>query len=161
MQIGLNCIVAIDYTLTNNDGDVLDTSSGRAPLEYLHGAGNIIPGLEQALMGLEAGASLRVTVPPAEAYGEHDSEKIQIIPRTAFPPNIVPQEGMQLNARGPDGENFTLWVVRVEEEVVMVDSNHPLAGETLNFDVTIRSVRAATEEELGHGHSHGHGGHHH
>ena len=161
MQIGLNCVVAIDYTLTNNDGEVLDTSTGRAPLEYLHGAGNIIPGLERALIGLEVGAALKVSIPPADAYGEHDPDKIQIIPHTAFPPNVKPQEGMQLNARGPDGATFTLWVVKVEEEVVMVDANHPLAGETLHFDVVVRSVRAATAEELGHGHSHGHGGHHH
>ena len=161
MPISQNTVVSIDYTLTNDEGEVLDTSEGRGALEYLHGFGNIIPGLEKALHGFDVGASLKVTVAPADAYGDHDPEKVQAVPRGALPPGMVPQVGMQLMARGPDGRNFPLWVVRVEDEGILVDGNHPLAGETLHFAVEIRAIRDASAEELQHGHPHGPDGHHH
>lgn len=161
MLISQNSVVSIDYTLTNDEGEVLDSSEGRGVLEYLHGAGNIIPGLERALLGIEVGASLKVTVAPADAYGEHDPAKIQAVPRQALPPGMEVEVGMQLMARGPDGHPFPLWVVRVEDEGILVDGNHPLAGETLHFAVDVRGVRDATAEELQHGHPHGPDGHHH
>ena len=161
MQIARNTVVAMDYTLTNDEGEVLDTSEGRGLLEYLHGAGNIIPGLEAALEGQTVGASLKVTVAPAEAYGEHDPSKMQAVPRSALPPGMDVQVGMQLMARGPDGQSIPLWVVQVEDQGILVDGNHPLAGETLHFAVEIRAIRAASSEEVAHGHPHGPDGHGH
>ena len=160
MNISHNTVVAIDYTLTNDEGEVLDSSSGRAPLYYLHGYGNIIPGLENALAGHTAGESLAVTVAPADGYGEHDPEKLQAIPRQNIPPHIPLEPGLQLTGRDQHGNTLPLWVFEVREDVVLVDGNHPLAGETLHFAVEIREVRAASSEELAHGHVHGPGGVH-
>ena len=151
MRIEKNTVVSIDYTLTNDEGEVLDTSEGRGLLEYLHGSGNIIPGLERALEGSAIGESKTVTVPAADAYGAHDPSKIQAIPRNALPPGMDVQVGMQLMARGSDGGTFPLWVVAVEEQGIVVDGNHPLAGETLHFAVEIRAIRAASAEEVAHG----------
>lgn len=161
MIIAQNTVVSIDYTLTNDEGEVIDSSEGRAPLVYMHGHGNIVVGLERALAGKQVGDNVHVSVPPAEGYGEHDPARIQAVPRTALPPDMNVQPGMQLMARGPDGGVFPLWVVQVEEDGIVVDGNHPLAGETLNFVVDVRAIRAATAEELQHGHVHGEGGHHH
>jgi FKBP-type peptidyl-prolyl cis-trans isomerase SlyD len=160
MQIATNSIVSFDYTLTNGDGQVLDTSSGKQPLSYLHGAGNIIPGLESELAGKQVGDNVKVTVAPAEAYGERDEKLVQPVPRAAFKGIDQIQPGMQFTAQSPQGARIVT-VVAVAEEQVTIDANHPLAGQTLHFDVTIRDVRQATEDELNHGHAHGPGGAHH
>ncbi len=160
MQIATNSIVSFDYTLTNGDGQVLDTSSGKQPLSYLHGAGNIIPGLENELAGKQAGDNVKVTVAPAEAYGERDEKLVQPVPRAAFKGIDQIQPGMQFTAQSPQGARIVT-VVAVADEQVTIDANHPLAGQTLHFDVTIRDVRQATEDELNHGHAHGPGGAHH
>lgn len=161
MQIAKDSVVSIDYTLRNDDGEILDTSSGREPLTYLHGSGNIIPGLENELTGKVVGDSLYVKVAPENGYGLHDPERVQNVPRTAFPKNMVPQVGMQLMARDPAGNAFPLWIVGVEADSVVVDGNHPLAGQTLHFQVEVKEIRAASEEELSHGHVHGPHGHGH
>jgi FKBP-type peptidyl-prolyl cis-trans isomerase SlyD len=161
MQIAVNCVVAIDYTLRNDAGEILDTSAGRDPLIYLHGHGNIIPGLERELLGKVVGASVYARVAPQDGYGLRDPDRIQEVPRTAFPKNMNPEVGMQLMARDPSGNQFPLWITEVKAEAVVVDGNHPLAGETLHFQVEIKEVRAASEEELAHGHVHGPGGHGH
>lgn len=160
MQAAENSVVSMHYTLTNNKGEVLDSSQGGDPLTYLHGSGNIIPGLEKALTGKQVGDKLQVTVAPAEGYGEHDPALIQQVPKRAFQgvPNIEP--GMTFHAQSSQGP-MRVTVTAVQGDMVTVDGNHPLAGETLNFDVEITEVRAATLEEIAHGHVHGPGGHHH
>ncbi len=160
MQITKGSVVSIDYTLTNEAKETLDTSKGREPLAFLQGTGQIIPGLEKALEGKSAGEDLQVTITPEEAYGERDDSKTTIVPREQIQGTDELVPGVQLRASGPQGEQI-LTVTKVDEKEVTVDANHPLAGETLHFDVTVRDVRAATEEELSHGHAHGPGGHHH
>ncbi len=155
--IGADCAVSLQYTLSGSDGDVIE--SGR--IDYLHGHGNIIPGLESALDGAAVGAKLQVEVPPQLGYGERMEVEPQRVPRQAFPPDMEIEPGMQFHARGPDGEHLPVWVVGVEDDVVLIDPNHPLAGETLHFDVEILGVRGATPEELAHGHIHGPDGHGH
>jgi FKBP-type peptidyl-prolyl cis-trans isomerase SlyD len=160
MQAAENSVVSMHYTLTNNKGEVLDSSQGGDPLTYLHGSGNIIPGLEKALTGKQAGDKLQVTVEPAEGYGVHDPALVQQVPKRAFQgvPSIEP--GMTFHAQSSQGP-MRVTVTAVQGDMVTVDGNHPLAGETLNFDVEITEVRAATLEEIAHGHVHGPGGHHH
>ena len=160
MQAGNEKVVSIDYTLTNEDGQVLDTSEGRQPLAYLHGAGNIIPGLEQALTGQEAGAELAVEVAPKDGYGEHDPSLIQPVPRSNFPDGVDVPVGAQFQAQTPNGPRMVT-VVEANDQTVTVDGNHPLAGQPLKFQVKIVEVRDATAEEKQHGHVHGPGGHNH
>ena len=159
MNISKNCIVTLNYTLTDDENETLDTSVGGEPLVYLHGAQNIIPGLEEALEGKKMGDKFKVSIPAEKAYGEHMEEMIQNIPKNQFPPGQDLQPGMKFQANSPQGP-IVLTVVEVGETDIMVDGNHPLAGENLNFDVEVAEVRAATEEELSHGHAHGPGGHH-
>ncbi len=161
MLIADKTVVSFDYTLTDPTGQTLDSSVGREPLAYLHGFGNIIPGLESALVGKQAGDQLVVNVPAAQAYGEHDESLVQPVPRSQFPAGTDIQIGMQFQARSPDGQARVVKVTSVDAENVTIDANHPLAGVPLKFEVTIKEVRAATEEELAHGHVHGPGGHHH
>ena len=154
LLIGNNLVVAMHYKLTNGSGEVLDSSEGADPLTYLHGAGNIIPGLEEALVGKVQGDALQVTVPPEKAYGEVRPEMVQVVPRAAFQSveNIEP--GMAFAAQGSDGSTQRVVVTQVSDEEITVDANHPLAGEVLNFDVQVVSVREASEEEIAHGHVH-------
>ncbi len=161
MQVEQNAVVTIDYTLTGPDGQTIDTSVGKQPLPYLHGTGNLIPGLEKALEGKQAGDQIKVTVPPEEAYGVRDDSLIQSVPRTAFQgvPDVKP--GMQFRSQSPQGVPTVVTVTKVDGENVTVDANHQLAGVPLTFDVTIKDVRKASQEELAHGHVHGPGGHHH
>jgi len=158
MQIAANKAVSIDYTLTNADGEVLDSSNGGAPLVYLQGAGNIIPGLEKALEGKQAGDAVNVTVEPAEAYGEFNAELIAVLGRNMFEGVDELEVGMQFHASGPDGSMQIVTIKALEGEEVTVDGNHPLAGEQLTFDVKVIEVREATEDEMAHGHIHGEGG---
>ena len=130
------------------------------PLTYLHGGGQIVPGLEAALDGLAIGASKQVVVAPEDGYGEHDSSGVQEVPRRSFPPDLQLEVGLQLTASGDQGE-FELIVKEIRPDVVIVDLNHPMAGKTLHFDVTVKAVRDATKAELEHGHAHGGDGHHH
>jgi FKBP-type peptidyl-prolyl cis-trans isomerase SlyD len=154
MNIEDKCAVSIHYTLTNEQGDKLDSSEGQDPLRYLHGARNIIPGLEAALAGKSAGDQLTVTIQPEDAYGEINPEMIQVVPREAFQGIDDVQPGMQFQASGPDGQAQVVTIRAVGEEGITVDGNHPLAGQVLNFDVTVEDVREATKEELEHGHVH-------
>lgn len=160
MQITKNKVASIDYTLTGPEGQVLDSSKGRGPLSYLHGASNIIPGLEKELEGKQAGDSLTVSVPASEAYGARDPQMIQSVPRSNFQGISKIEAGMQFEARTSQGGRVVT-VVKVDDENVMVDANHPLAGMDLKFEVQVVSVRDATTEEMQHGHAHGEGGHHH
>ncbi|MGP4844075.1 FKBP-type peptidyl-prolyl cis-trans isomerase [Marinobacter sp. 1Y8] len=148
-------VVTIHYTLTNEQGEELDSSrvEGREPLTYLEGAQNIINGLESALTEKTAGDQLKVTVAPAEGYGEKNEELIQPVPRTAFEGVDSIEPGMQFQAQTPGGPQVVR-VVEVDEETVTIDANHPLAGETLNFDVEVVEARESTDEEVEHGHVH-------
>lgn len=160
MRIAKNAVVSIDYTLTDNEGSVLDSSRGGSPLAYLHGAGNIIPGLEEALEGKAAGDQLQISVPPEKAYGRRIEELHHKVPRTMFVTKGEIKPGMRFHANGEHGTH-TVTVTSVDTEHVTVDANHPMAGKTLNFDVRVVAVRTATDEELAHGHVHDpHGQHH-
>ena len=161
MNVAQDKVVLIHYTLKNDAGAVIDSSSGGDPLAYIHGQGNIIPGLEKALDGKQKGDKVSVKVDPAEGYGVRDDALVQSVPRRAFGgvPDIKP--GMQFHAQGEQGHTRVVTVTGVKGDMVTVDGNHPLAGENLNFDVEIAEVRDATEEEMEHGHVHGPGGHHH
>lgn len=160
MQIANDVVVSIEYTLTDDQGNVIDSSVGGEPLAYLHGAGNIIPGLEDALEGKAVGDSFKVSVTPAEGYGEKDEGLLQVVPRSMFRGVDDIEPGMQFHAQTDHGMQV-ITVAKVEGDNVTVDGNHPLAGQNLNFDVKVLEVRAATAEELEHGHVHGAGGHHH
>jgi FKBP-type peptidyl-prolyl cis-trans isomerase SlyD len=152
-------VVSIEYTLKDGDGDVLDKSDGN-PLAYLHGADNIVPGLERELVGKGIGDKLEVEVPPALGYGERMGPGPQPIERSSFPADAPLQPGMNFLIETEDG-HMPLWIIEVRDDVVLVDGNHPLAGVTLHFSVEVVEMREASEEEVAHGHPHGPGGHHH
>lgn len=160
MHIEKNRVVTLNYTLRDEQGTILDASSGRGPLSYLHGKGNIIPGLEQALSGKAAGDKLEVTVAPEQGYGPRDERLVQIVPRTKFGEVEGLAPGMQVRVGGPQGQRIVS-VVRVDRDFVTIDGNHPLAGRMLHFSVEIAEVRKASHEEVAHGHVHGPDGHHH
>lgn len=160
MQIAKNTVVSIDYTLTDEAGAVLDSSKGHEPLAYLHGSGNIISGLEEALEGKTAGEQVQVSVPPEKGYGRRIEELQQKVPRKMFDTKQEIKPGMRFHAEGEHGTH-TVTVMSVDQEHVTVDANHPLAGKLLNFDVKVVDVRTATQEELAHGHVHGPHGHNH
>jgi FKBP-type peptidyl-prolyl cis-trans isomerase SlyD len=160
MQVRENSVVSIHYKLTDDAGSVLDSSEGRDPLSYLHGRGNLIPGLEKALEGKAAGEKINVTVVPEEAYGIRDEKLVREIPRDAFKEEPDLKPGMRFQSK-TDGGTEVFTVSTVTDDVVTVDGNHPLAGEALTFDVEVTEIREATEEELSHGHVHGPGGHDH
>ena len=148
MQIALNMVASIDYTLTDDEGQVLDSSDGREPLSYLHGAGNIIPGLESALEGQSVGDSVSVKVPAAEAYGERDERLVQSVPRSVFEGIDTVEAGMRFQASDGSGRERVVTVTAVADETVTVDANHPLAGKPLNFEVAVVDVREATPAEI-------------
>lgn len=151
-MIAKDKVVSMHYRLTNNDGEVLDSSEGRDPLNYLHGHGNIVPGLEKEMEGKAVGDEFDVVVPPAEGYGEHQEEAVAVVPREQINlPDI--KEGMKLQAQSPQGP-IPLKVVKVTDEEVTVDSNHELAGVTLNFHIEVVEIRDAEQVELDHGHAH-------
>lgn len=161
LKIKDGVVVSINYILRLDDGEIIDASDGDA-LEYLHGHGEIIPGLEEALVGLGVGDSKKVTVPPNLAYGDVNMEAFEIVPRSMFPDDLELEEGLELSLRDAEtNEPFDATVAEVRENEVMLDFNHPLAGETLHFEITIPALRLATEEELAHGHAHGSEGHNH
>jgi FKBP-type peptidyl-prolyl cis-trans isomerase SlyD len=160
MQIAPNSVVTLHYTLKDNDGAIIDQSEDGSFL-YLHGAMNIIPGLENALTGKSAGDELTVKVSPEEGYGEKMDERIQEVPKEMFENSDDIQVGTQFHAQSPDGQAVVVTVVEVKEEAVVIDGNHVLAGVELNFEVKIVDVREASAEEIEHGHVHGPHGHQH
>ncbi len=161
MKIAKGHVVVVDYSLHLGNGEVVDASEPGDPLTYLHGEGQIVPGLESALEGLDIGESRKVVVAPDQGYGARDPRGVQEVPRSAFPADLEFRPGLELTAEGEDGEPVPFTIREVKPASVVIDLNHPLAGETLHFDVTVREVRAATAEELEHGHAHGPGDHHH
>jgi len=160
MQVAKNKVISIDYTLTDAQGTELDSSQGRGPFAYIHGIGNIIPGLEAALEGKSTGDQVNAVIPPENAYGVRDEALVQQLPRSQFDTDQDIQVGMQFQAMSEAGPRVVT-VVSVEDDNVTIDANHPLAGVTLHFDVTVNDIREATGEELDHGHAHGPDDHHH
>lgn len=154
MQIAKHAVVTIHYTLKDDAGEVLDSSDGGDPLAYIHGIGNLIPGLESQLEGKQKGAKLEVQIAPKDGYGEFDANLVHQVPKRQFEGNV--EVGQRFHA-GPS----VVTVTKILGDMVTVDGNHPLAGKNLNFKVEVMDVRAATAEELDHGHVHGAGGHHH
>jgi len=154
-------VVTIHYRLTLDDGSIADESFGGDPLVYLHGARNIVPGLERQLAGKMKGDKVEAVVPANEGYGEYDPTAEQTVPKTAFPPNVDLQVGMSFQTRARNGQQMPVWIRAIKDDQVVVSANHPMAGQRLNFTVEVLDVRAATREEKQHGHVHGPGGHHH
>lgn len=154
MQISDKHVVSMNYTLKDEQGTVLDTSENRDPLKFIVGSGMIIPGLEKELQGKEKGDELSVTVEPADGYGEYDETRMVDVSKSQFQEGTEIKTGMQVQAQDPNGGVQILTVKEVKDENVTLDANHPLAGQTLHFDVQIDDVREATDEELEHGHVH-------
>jgi FKBP-type peptidyl-prolyl cis-trans isomerase SlyD len=153
-------VVSLDYALRlDEDSEIVDTSEGREPLEFVQGEGQIISGLEQQLYGMGVGDKKNVTVPPADGYGESDPEAYQVIPLDAFPGDMTLEPGIALELHDTSGQALQAYVAEVRPDGVVLDFNHPLAGRTLRFNVRIAGLRPATAEELEHGHVHGAHGH--
>ncbi|MFZ9036756.1 MAG: FKBP-type peptidyl-prolyl cis-trans isomerase [Gammaproteobacteria bacterium] len=161
MTIAQHKVVTIHYKVSDSESDeVIDSSENAEPMTYLHGAQNIIPGLEQALEGKAVGDELEVVVEAADAYGERSDDRIQQVPMEAFQGMEIVEPGMAVTAQTDQGQ-INLVITEVNGEMVTVDANHPLAGKSLKFEVSVEDVRDASEEEMAHGHVHGPGGHEH
>ncbi len=148
MKIAKDRVVCIDYTIRLGTGRVVESSVGQEPLTYLHGRRQIVPGVERAIDGLESGSLLEIVVPPTEAYGDRDPAGVFVVPRAAFPAGEEVATGMMFSATRPDGRSVTVRVVEANDDLVLVDTNHPLAGETLHISIHVHHVRAATSDEL-------------
>ncbi len=159
--IGSGKVVGMAYSLKNDAGEILDQASHAEPFLYIHGASQIVPGLEEALTGLKIGEKKNVTVPPDAGYGPVIPGLNMTVKKNQFPGINEIQVGMQFQAQSPEGHGMVFTIVKLEGDDVTIDGNHPLAGQTLHFAVEILSMRAATSEEMSHGHVHGEGGHHH
>jgi len=158
LTVADDIVVSLDYSLSLEEGTVIDTSHGDEPLEYLHGRGQIIPGLEKALYGMVVCDEKRVIVKAADGYGEVDAEDSILMPRESIPPDVTLEIGESLYVRDSESdEEYQAFIAEIGEESIKLDFNHPLAGQTLYFDVKIEGLRSATSEELAHGHVHTHG----
>lgn len=154
-----DAVVHFFYTLSDADGNVIDSNRSDEAMPYLHGAGNIVPGLEKQMTGHAVGDSFNAVVSAEEGYGVRDQELVAV-PRDQFPPDADLQVGMQIMAEDTDGHVVPLWIAALEDGIVVVDPNHPLADVELHFAIEITEIRNATSEELAHGHPHGPGGAH-
>lgn len=154
-------VVSIHYKLTLDDGNVVDSSEGQDPLDYLHGAQNIVPGLERELTGKSIGDSLQVKVAPADGYGERHDGAMQTVDRGAFPADAQVEEGVTFQAMDENNNPLLGTITKIEGTQITVDFNHPLAGMNLNFDIKVEAIREATDQEREHGHVHGPHGHDH
>jgi FKBP-type peptidyl-prolyl cis-trans isomerase SlyD len=149
VRISRDRVVTIDYTLRLGDGSLVETSVGEeGPLSYLHGRAQIVPGVERAIDGAEEGAVVEVDLSPEEAYGQRDPHGVFVVPRSAFPDDGELQVGMTFSATRSDGQTFLFQVLELRDELVVIDTNHPLAGQALHVAVAVRSVREATDAEL-------------
>ena len=161
MQILEQKVVTMNYEVVDDQGQLIDRSEEGGPLAYIHGNGQLIPGLETALEGRGKGDKIAVDVPPEQGYGERDEEGVQIVARNQFDDSVEIEVGMQFEAQDDDDGHQIVTVVAVDGEKITLDTNHPLAGKNLRFEVEILDVRDASAEELSHGHVHGPGGHDH
>ena len=160
MKVAKNTVVSLNYTLKNNEGEILDTSDGREPLVYLHGVGALIPGLENVLEGEGEGSKVSTVINPEDAYGDRTDELLHKVPKSGFTGDEEMQEGMRVQLETENGPAIAV-ISKIEGEEVTLDLNHPLAGMELHFDVEVVGIREAQQEEIEHGHAHGPGGHHH
>ncbi len=158
MTIQHNKVVAMHYSVSDANGNELDSSFGAEPLVFIHGTGSLISGLEKVLTGKQAGDKFTVAIAAADAYGERHDELTQAVPRNLFEGMEV-EVGMRFRAAGPDGHEQSVIVLDVTEDEVVVDGNHPLSGIDLTFDIEVLLVRDATADEMAHGHAHGIDGH--
>lgn len=154
-------VVSLAYCLKNEDGEVLDEGGRQDPFAYMHGMNQIVPGLERAIEGMKVGDKKSVAVDPKDGYGDYDQALLVQVQKSQFPPNLSLTPGMQFEGGAQDGSPIVFTVEKIDGDLVTVNGNHPLAGETLHFDIEVIEVRDATQEELSHGHPHGPGGHHH
>lgn len=160
MKVANGMVVSMYYLLTDENNDTLDTTEGGDAFAYLHGHGNIIPGLEQGLEGLEIGNKAHVVVLPAQGYGPRNPEAVIQVPLSEFPEDMELTPGGRVMMEGPEGD-VVLTIAAIDDGMVTLDANHPLAGMILHFDIQIVGLRPATEEEIEHGHVHVEGHHHH
>jgi len=160
LMIGENSVVSLHYTLKNDSGEVMDSSEGHPPLVYLHGANNLIQGLEDELQGKTAGSKFNATIPPEGAYGDVQQELIQVVDKSMFEGVGEVEPGMSFVAQDNSGGRQQIRVVAVQGDDVTIDANHPMAGMTLHFEVEVVDVRDATAQEIAHGHVHAHGADH-
>lgn len=159
--VGENMVVTLHHTLKNDGGEVLDESNEEQPLLYLHGANNIVPGLEEALAGKAVGDKVEIIVPPEKGYGMPQKMKPVRLRRSELPEGMPVVRGQVLMMRGKDDRTVHLWITKVQGSDIVADMNHPLAGENLHFAVEVIDLRAASEDEMTHGHAHGPNGHGH
>ena len=148
-------VAIIHYTLKNDQGEVLDSSEGGDPLPYLHGASNIVPGLEKELTGLKVGETKDVDVAPEEGYGVVNPAMIQKVPKEAFPEDAPVEPGAQFLMQGEGGQPIPIWITEVADDTVTIDANHPLAGQTLHFAIEVAAIRLPTDDEKANGHPNG------
>lgn len=160
-KVDQDTVVALDYTLFDAAGDVLNSSAESEPIEFLQGYGEIVPGLEKALYGMAVGDEKEVVLEPDEAYGARQEDALETVPRSIFPKDFELEEGVPVQLRDDEDEVVTAYVSEIGEEEVVLDMNHPLAGERLRFQVKVVGLRQPSQEELEHGHVHSHGGHGH
>lgn len=160
LMIGQNSVVSMHYTLKNDQGDVMDSSQGKEPMVYLHGANNLIPGLEAELTGKSSGATFNTSIPPSQAYGEFNQDLIQVINKSMFQGVESVEVGMTFMAQGEGGAQRQIRVTEVDGDDITIDANHPLAGQTLHFEVEVVDVREGTPQEIEHGHVHAGGADH-
>lgn len=148
LAIGPDTLVTVSYVLFDEDGETVDRASAQEPLEYMHGYAQILPGLEKGLEGLRAGERKEITVGPDDAFGEHDDEGVFEVDKADFPDSEHVEPGDEFIAQGPDGESISMRVIEILPDGFLVDTNHPLAGQTVRFEVEVGNVRTATEEEI-------------
>ncbi len=160
VKVVKNSVVTINYTLTNNNGEVLDSSKANGPLAYLHGHDNIIPGLEKEMEGKTKGDKFKTTILPKDGYGDIRSDMVQNVPKSQFEEGEKLEIGMQFQVQAGE-ETLIVAIKEINDDTVTLDGNHPLAGQTLHFEVEINEIREATKDELEHGHIHGESCHHH
>lgn len=161
MPIGANKVVTLNFTLKDEQGNILDTTENAQPFSYISGQEQILPKLEAEVDTMLIGGKKHISIPAAEAYGEYNEEVVQVVGRENFPQDFLLEVGMQYIASAPDGTKMPFTITNVEGDDITIDFNHPLAGKDLEFDIELLDVRDATPEELAHGHVHGPDGHHH
>jgi len=161
MAIGANKVVTLNYKLSDDQGNIIQTTNKNEPFVYLSGNNQILPKLEEAVSGMLIGGKKNIELNSSDAYGDYDEKAVQQVKKEEFPEGANLEAGMEYMAHSPDGKPIAFVIREVHDEEVTIDFNHPLAGKNLNFDVELIDVRDATKEELEHGHVHGTGGHHH
>ncbi len=161
MAIEQNKVVTMNFTLKDDEGNVLDSTEKGGPFSYISGTNMVLPKLEEALSGMLIGSKKNLKLEAKDGYGNYNDDAIQVVGKENFPEDIVLEVGMEYMANSPDGVKMPFTISNVDGEEITIDFNHPLAGKNLNFDIELLNVRDATAEELSHGHVHGADGHHH